>query len=395
MNAAKFHIIMFMMIFMLRSVCYSQESDTVKIIQTLEDFKQQIDTGAVDLVPEYRKLYNQLPDQSRRSRRVDLADVRFKRNTELNVIYAENTKITNITYARMDVDSIRSNVLDANINLAFLALPKIWRGGLLVNPRFNMRMFLDQPSKPIRTPSNMIGLTAYMHFSNGFKSFYKFGSFSFYHHSNGQSSGSYYPDGTLNTKTGNFAVNYYELSSMIGYIYRGKIMKRDLAGNLYGRIGFQYDDILNEGTDDINPATGELALKDEYGQKRINLEVSNTFYILKKLTGKDGTRKQLREEASREESFFHYFRFIFEGSYIFLEGKDAVNAELKGYWKIPYSPNFLLTAQAGWLGHDYYNIYFTQQTWVFRIGIAAALIAGPGTKRTKMEEKYMKLVPLK
>jgi hypothetical protein len=289
----------------------------------------------------------------------------------------------------MVVEGDYESVLDASINFNLFPIPKHLGFGAIINPRFNLRMFLDKESAPIRTPSNMIGITVFKHLSSGMDRGYRFVSGSFFHHSNGQDRGSYNPDGTINLRVGNFAVNYLEGNYMYGRIYYSK----QRAFNYYGKIGYQHDFIIGDSKD-INPVTGKKALVKEYGQDRINFELSFSRYKKRDIENfnkiHDEGKKQ-QKLSSYEDSPFKFYRVMLEGSFI-QAGKLRLNLEAKGYIKFNYSPNFMFTVQAGWLGHDYYNIYFNEQTWVFRIGLAAAFLAGPGSRPDQIQKKYLRMM---
>lgn len=357
--------------------------------QTLKDSLLN-DIGKKDfhLIPELRKKIakDEKKNLTIKEEEETLDSARVARNTFLSSIFVENTQFTHITPSMMVVGGDWESVLDADINFNLFPMPKHFRVGAIINPHFNMRMFLDKESAPIRTPSNMIGATVFTHLSNGYDSVYQFISGSFFHHSNGQDRGSYNEDGTINLHHGNFAVNYIDLNYMYGWIDHFK----DRSFNNYIKFGLQKDFVIGDEKD-INPTNGEKALVQEYGQFRANFELSFSRYKFKDwgdIKNISDTDKRHRKFNSYQESPFYFFRYLIDGSVIRADGKWRLNAELKGYIKIAYSPNFLITAQAGWLGHDYYNIYFNEQTWVFRIGVAAAFLAGPGSKPGDIEGKY-------
>lgn len=379
---------------------------------TVYHFKNQADTNNFSNIKEYGqriraiKKIASIPNTIKEEKEDDFIEARFKRNGKLNLLFAENVKVSTFQFGFQQLEGKQTHIFDANVNFTFLALPKLYGFGLLINPRFNMRMFLKQESAPIRTPSNLIGGTLYKHINRSFNETYRFASFSFYHHSNGQDSGSYNPDGSLDLKTGNFAVNSYSIDFMIGQIKNGQwILKRKHNLNYYGKVGYQIDDIINSADYDVHPITKHKALKDEYGIHRINLELSVTLRINKRLAADQAVtqdnelteevkadttisrRRKLRIKYNHEDSPYQYWRLVFESSAI-LTNPGRLNAEIKLYYKIPYSPNFLVTVQGGWLGQDNYNIYFQQQTWYIRFGVAAMFFAGPGAKDIKADERY-------
>lgn len=369
-----------------------QTQQEVNLLKEIDTLKREMMSQSYRKVPDVRKALRKLNEQDKEEHRIDLLNGMFERNAKLNALFVENSGMTTISYARMTVPYEGSHenqgMIDADINANFFVLPKHWGFGLVANPRFNLRMFIEQKSSPIRTPSNRIGATVYKHLSFRHERMYQFVSASFYHHSNGQGFGSYNDDGTLNVVDGNFGVNDYSMGYMMGIwldegeqwgIFNKRVWNH--TTNIYFKVCYQFDDILNTSDDDRNPVTGDWALSQEYGQNRLNIEGSFSQFRKKPEASKNPTtRKQLRKNKNREESAYNFYRVIAGGSVIRANNDYKINIEVKGFYKLPFSPNFLVSLQGGWLGHDHYNIYFNEQTWVVRLGVAAAILAGPNSK---------------
>jgi hypothetical protein len=352
------------------SISQNQQTDT-----TL--FRKEIEQGDFKHLHEYIKLKRQtepktflqqlsIKELSSKPTLTDkeIRDARYKRNIALQSLYVENSAPSNFMYARMKVRDTAANVFDAFINANFYMFPKYWPVGLVVNPKFNLRMLLDDESAPIRTPSNMVGGTLFRFVSDQYSpsGLYAFTTFSFYHHSNGQDLHSYNPDGSINIRTGNFGVNFTEFAFIFGKADSLRIR------NWYTRIGFQRDYIIGER--DVE--TGKKELENEYGIYRMNFEWSFT----KK------TSRKAKSALSLEESPYRISRIMLRGSVVRVPSEELrLNMEAQYYWKLPFAPHFFLTAAAGWLGHDYYNIYFNEQTAFVRAGLAATIVAGAGTKQ--------------
>jgi hypothetical protein len=360
-------------------------------LNSFRNIQSDIEKDYLDLVPELASSID--------STKWNWKIAAMNRNTMIQEMYVENGELTHFAYARMNVEGKPSNVINANIVMNFFVLPKHWRVGAVVNGKFRMRMFTDQPSAPIRTPSNMAGITFFTNTSPNFDSrtnienrkrintYYKIFSASIMHHSNGQDSSSYNPDGSIDLRTGNFGVNFWELAYMVG--------RRDTASgfNNFARLGFQHDYII----DDFSEENQKKQLEGQYGQDRINFQVSfsrKKDFKTKKDKQKErerpvrNTRKSTKNEhlVSLKEAYKNYWRFVIEGSWVletngvqFEKLNQAINIEAKYYWKIPYTPNFMFMGSFGWLGHDYYNIYFEESTFILRAGIAASLSIGAGT----------------
>ncbi len=367
------------------------------LLDSLRQFQNEMDSDNFTNIKLYKKLQQELIELIERDS-IDLTPqlqsllydsygkelwkvAMYSRNGLLQELFVENSEITHIAYARMKVEDTSSSVINANINLNFFVLPKHWRVGVVINPKFKMRMFLSQPSAPIRTPSNMVGITVFTHITNKYNPYdfdspwlnrYKIVSASFFHHSNGQDKGSYNRDGTINIRTGNFAVNFLKADFMIG---RNKIIE-DTTKNYFIKLGYQHDFIIDEFT----PKGERKELEGDYGQDRINFEFSFSKVCPRK--------EKVKNSESLKESDKQFWRAVIDGSLVFPTNgvrfdkfSDCFNIEGKIYWKIPYTPNFMLMSSLGWLGHDYYNIYFNESTFIFRIGIAAAFNIGSGTTK--------------
>lgn len=385
--------------------------DSVEIYQQKSDslvkFKIEFDSGNYSHLRKYKSMISEFENFNATTnpnpffvKETAISDWKLashNRNIKIQELYVENGELTHFSYARMDVEGKSSNVIDANVVMNFFVLPKHWRVGAVINGKFKMRMFIDQPSAPIRTPSNMAGITFFTNTSPNFNSetiktwekqntFYKIASVTFMHHSNGQDSSSYNPDGTINLQTGNFGVNFLEGAFMVG--------KKDpnRGTNWFLRFGYQHDYII----DDFSLENQKKQLEGQYGQDRINFELSiskRSKFLKKKLFGKSKIKtetqvKQLKKSrlAFLQKSYSNYWRISLVSSFIletngvdFDKLNQGLNVELKGYWKIPYTPNFMLMSSFGWLGHDYYNIYFEESTSIFRAGIAASLNIGAKT----------------
>ena len=315
-----------------------------------------------------------------------LRQVSLNRNSVLSIIYSDNIKPTHIAESIMEVGGNYESVIDANINLSFFLLPKHAGWNIIINPRCNLRMLIQQESAPIRTPSNHISVIGFkpVLYNEGR---YGFVTGSLNHHSNGQDPGAYNDDGTLNLVNGNFGVNYAEASGMLGRWFEHKPR---IAIDMYIKLGLQADHIINK-KEPRNPNTGERALKNQYGQWRTNFELSISRRADRETPASADKIERKKKSISLSESRFKYNRLMLDGSIVFINGLKT-NIELKYYHKIPWSPNFMITAQAGWLGHDYYNIYFNEQTFVFRIGLAAKFQVGSGTRDADSENLYRKLL---
>ena len=139
--------------------------------------------------------------------------------------------------------------------------------------------------------------------------------------------------------------------------------------NTFFSISYQKDFIIGKPQE----SNGLKELEAEYGQDRINFTFSRISIK---------SNKNLSQSMNSEVK---YLRFGLEGSFVFpLNGAEGssfdelINLEGQFYWKIPGTPSLIFHSSLGWLGHDYYNIYFNESTFIFRIGLAASIITGFG-----------------
>ncbi len=101
--------------------------------------------------------------------------------------------------------------INQHIHIEFAIFKKKWF--LKLNPRFRLRM-LSVTSFPVRTPSFMPSLTAFLPFANyddsvG-RSGFNYVTVMYRHHSNGQDGEFYNPDGTINVNSGDFGTDFLE-----------------------------------------------------------------------------------------------------------------------------------------------------------------------------------------
>jgi hypothetical protein len=94
----------------------------------------------------------------------------------------------------------------------FSVLPRSWHVALFLTPKIVLRMFRAE-SAPVRTPSYMPRLSAYLWFDEAPQNAALYFSATIGHHSNGQAGGFSNADGTRNHDTGSFETNFMELAA--------------------------------------------------------------------------------------------------------------------------------------------------------------------------------------
>ncbi len=259
----------------------------------------------------------------------------------LETIAQENSGNSYITFPT-DIGNIEPLWFEANLIPNFnIRVSKDSRLMGVLTPQIIIRMYQEE-SFPVRTPSYMPQITIYYALNSrpSVKSFSLFGKIA--HHSNGQDGDFYLDNGEINTKTGNFSTNYFQLGMV-----RTRFNKRFNAVQFFS-TSFQ-----------VNPKALTI---DELDGIYSNYRWNNVFSIFKlPLNSKSAKKASISIKG--------------EVTWMFGELNDweAFNINrLNASFTFFYHPKFLedigLFAQV-YHGMDYYNIYFDHQISVFRIGI--------------------------
>jgi hypothetical protein len=260
---------------------------------------------------------------------------------QLATIAQENSGNSYIT-APADIGNIEPLWFEANLIPNFnIRVSKDSRLMGVLTPQVIIRMY-QQESFPVRTPSYMPQLTIYYSLNSkpSAKNFSLFGKLA--HHSNGQEDPFYNTDGSINTKSGNFSTNYFELG-----IVRTRFNKQFNAVQFFS------------SSFEMHPKSLTIdELDGIYGHYRWNNVIS--FFKLP------------REYKSNKKANFSIkgeFSWSFDDMYNW-NSCDLKRLNLK--LTFFYHPKFLedigIFAQI-YSGMDYYNIYFDHQISVIRFGI--------------------------
>jgi hypothetical protein len=279
---------------------------------------------------------------------------------EMNIAYSQlyvlNSDIGDITFFDQGHPDKRQYIVNANIIPNFYITPRKWRFNVVLTPIVRVRIIANQKSLPVRTPSFNPGGQIYFPLDRTKLTDYKYLSVGYYHHSNGQDGPALDSAGNPNLYNGNFVTNY-----IVANYHFGKITNRQ---NNYLRLGLEAHTGLVKTGD-------EPAYRDRFGKFRLNYHYAYTRFarIVNKLMRGN---VQERTEVTEEEKY----RVVISGMFI-LENIDAkwnqyFNLELKYYRKIQGSENAAFFGSVGYMGHDYYNIYFYQPYPFIRIGLAAS-----------------------
>lgn len=251
-------------------------------------------------------------------------------------------------------------------------------------------------SLPVRTPSFMPGATLYyaLHRTPPEIKSLNYVSLSFFHHSNGQDGNELNENGDLNLYNGNFSTNYLEPAYNFRRRYFDKtVMAKKICEDarpnyldVYGRVGYE----IHFNT------TAEL--KSSYGTQRLNLlfgfiRVRNYCdYVKGKQVNLSDTTIQVGDSYYRER-----YRTVFSATLIggsrdrgLSDLKHRLNVDINFYYRIPSSPNTSAFFGFGYTGSDTYNIYYEQNYFYVRAGIALGFFVAPnivGSKRMDTTER--------
>ena len=275
-----------------------------------------------------------------------------------------------------------------------------WYLSANLTPQFVVRIFQNDPSKgdysrPVRTPSYMpAGTFFFTHnklWDKNKNSGHYFGVRAF-HHSDGQDSSIFNPDGSINVYNGDFGEDLAFEFIYNGYIrfgertpYKGPKNKRPFR--IYAErenykfvswhIGYEYHP----------ESLTTLGLKDYdlYGRHRINIRGNlikiasfNRYLFLPE----EGLERMF--ESSDEEEKWRLslnITYIADGTYNLGDErsqtqvkqgdlKNRMNIFLTTYRPFRGTPYTALFLQGGYYGSDPYNVYFQYRMWYIRGGIA-------------------------
>ncbi len=219
----------------------------------------------------------------------------------------------------------------------FFVRQKSWPFAIVLTPKVVLRMF-NERSTPVRSPSFMPRIAAFVWFQQKVTSTPTFyGSVTLSHHSNGQAGPFFADDGSINHQDGSFSTNYFEFS-LYATGWKGRFLG-------WSSIGLQWHPGFNEDPE----------LEGRYGLLRLN--IASTIVADLPLHG----QVNLRVSAILDD-FQRY-------------SKNEITRALERFpLSISYSmtvPGIDLGVYLGYyLGHDYYNIWFDRLIHTVQIGIA-------------------------
>jgi len=232
--------------------------------------------------------------------------------------------------------------------------------GAVLVPKIVIRMY-RQDSQPVNTPSYMPQVSFYYQMNEPTNNFnnllYIFGRF--VHHSNGQDGSFFNEDGALNTISGDFSTNYFEIG-----VFLTKLLAPRLNATEFYRTSLEFHP----------PFLQFEPLNDLYGNLRwhndIQLFKITTRSLRSVFTGKDDRPNNLNRSKRPT------MRARFNTTLIFGEMKNIdafdISKRLCISATLSYHPDFLQDVRVFaqyYYGQDYYNMYFQNTLNVLRFGL--------------------------
>ena len=248
-------------------------------------------------------------------------------------------------------------VMSAKFNAVFFLLgTEKLPVAFTLEPEVSIRV-RKEVSAGVRTPSYRLAGIAHIRLGQHIDH-YSYLDAGFTHHSNGQDGPALNPDGSLNTKTGNFTTNY-----ILANYRTGNFRPGDAPGEGYSinhSVGIQLHRLFRF----------EKAIKSDYGFTRLVYEFSLRHYM------NNGDLKHVAASKSKEvwrlNAGFSYSTNTIRG-YHFFSVERRANTEASFHYSLPFMPNTFLMGAIGYYGEDPYNIYYRNRYGYARFGISASL----------------------
>ncbi len=304
---------------------------------------------------------------------------------EFAMLCIANSDVSDITFGDWFHPDGRRYALNANLVPNFYLTPLHWPFVNVGVPTVRMRIISSEYSAPVRTPSfNPGGWTYFNLRKNRNLDNFRYLAFGFFHHSNGQDGIAINPNGSINLRTGNFSDNYINFDFHFG---RQQNQPNASARN-FARLGLElHGGLLKIGDEPL--------FRTMLGHVRMNFRVGRVSYSRNILNFFKNTEKDSIKLKDAER-----FRLVIDGMVIMDKMSDQFskrpatwnqyfNIELKFYYNVPHSENMAVFFSTGYMGHDYYNVYFWQPYPFVRFGLAGAP-AFMFSKRLKAHREMMR-----
>lgn len=276
------------------------------------------------------------------------AQVRQEANVNFIQLYKENSDLS-YTAPKGELGAPDKYIINGRLTSTYMllaspALPVAFA----VQPDFMVRVRAEQ-SSGVRTPSFRLGGIFYVRLNRRVEA-YQYVTLRFQHHSNGQDDAALNPDGSVNTRTGNFSTN----ALLISYNFGNTIpaVNDHLDMTLNHEVVFEWHKWFNY----------EHILNDDYGFTRLIYNFS--------LRGYHPLKEVWRLNAGVNYALNRMNGYPFEAI------KKRLNAELSFHYSFPFMDNVFLMAAAGYYGEDPYNIYYKDKYAYLRFGISTGILRG-------------------
>jgi hypothetical protein len=241
-----------------------------------------------------------------------------------------------------------------------LRVHKNAKWGVVLTPKIVFRMYRED-SQPVRTPSYMPQVSFYYMMNeptNNFNNiFYIFGKF--VHHSNGQVGDFFNKDQSVNTNSGDFSTNYFEIGGFLT-----KLLTPQLNATEFFKTSLEYHPILLQ-FEPLNDLYGNIRWHNDIQIFKFTKKTLNSFF-----SGND--------DRSQYENFHKrpMFRATINTTLIFgkMKNIDALDFSKRFCLSVTFSyhPNFLQDVRIFsqyYYGQDYYNMYFEDTLNLIRFGL--------------------------
>jgi hypothetical protein len=230
-------------------------------------------------------------------------------------------------------------IFESNVVAHFMLHRPSWPFALVLSPKILVRMFRGY-STPVKSPSYMPRITAYVWFQRKVDKPTFYASLMLSHHSNGQVLSFFDDSGAIRHDRGSFSTNYFELA---GYA-------TGFSGKWFGwsSLSLEWHPGFNEDPE----------LKGRYGLWRLHF--ASTVLANLPLKG----QLNLRVSAILD-------RFLHTGTNGFMRAIERFPISARYTITLP---GFDLGLYLGYyLGHDYYNIYFDRIIHTVQVGISGSV----------------------
>lgn len=263
-------------------------------------------------------------------------------NQNFIYLYKENNELS-YTSPKGEIGAPSKYVINGKLTTTYMlvASPKL-PVAFAVVPDFTVRV-RDERSAGVRTPSFRLGGIFYVRLNQSIDN-YKYASLKFMHHSNGQDNAAINPDGSINTRDGNFNTNYLTASYHFG---KQKTVGNGVYYTLNQQTGLEWHKWFNY----------EKALEGNYGFTRLVYNVSLRRYA------KD--KENWRWDAALNYAVNQMTNYELGAL------KKRLNIETSYNYSFPFMNNVFLMAAVGYYGEDPYNIYFQDKYGYMRFGISS------------------------